>query len=188
MIKVDKMDFSYGESRVLNGFSAEFPNGITALTGESGCGKTTLLYLLAGLLKPDSGTIDGIMGKRISFVFNEPRLLPWYDVKKNITLCAQDINKVPEIMKLTETDEFSDKFPPELSAGMAQRVSLARALAYGGDILLMDEPFKALDPEMRQRIKSGCFSYFNGETIIYATHEETAQITERRVDMKPSRA
>ncbi|MBO4317778.1 MAG: ATP-binding cassette domain-containing protein [Mailhella sp.] len=128
-------------------FSAE---GITVVVGKSGCGKTTLLKLIAGLEKPSSGTILIPQGMKTGVVFQEARLMPWLTVEKNIAFglhgrSAQDSGAIRELIELVGLAGFEKAHPDQLSGGMQQRAALARALAIDPDLLLMDEPFAALD-------------------------------------------
>lgn len=124
--------------------------GVTVLMGESGRGKTTLLSLILGLIKPDSGSITHAY-QRIACAFQEPRLLPDRTAIENVTYVLHGKNRQDKqqlaksmLQKLGIADAC-DKYPAELSGGMQQRVSLARALLYGGDLLILDEPFRGLD-------------------------------------------
>lgn len=125
--------------------------GVICLWGASGCGKTTLLRLLAGLARPDSGEIQ--LPARVATVFQEDRLLPWQTVWENIRLPAgttdADAQKMLSALDLTEV---RDMHPAHISGGQQRRVALARALAYKSDLLLLDEPFTGLDePVWRQK-------------------------------------
>lgn len=170
-ISLQNITVSYDGKSVFENYSCDFTKRICAVMGKSGCGKTTLLNVIAGLKKTDDGILTGTQDKRIACVFNEPRLLPWYSVRKNILLCCKDPQKLDDILQLTECSDFADKFPTELSAGMAQRASIARALAFEGDILLMDEPFKALDSTLKETMIKRCLGYFKGEHLIFVTHD-----------------
>ncbi len=136
---------------VFGDFSMELREGeALAVMGESGSGKTTLVKLLLGLIEPDSGTVEGFEEKRVSVVFQEDRLLPWYSAKENIALVLHGMDKAEreqkalELLAETELSEAADKPIHELSGGMQRRVSIARALAFGGDIIILDEPLKGL--------------------------------------------
>ena len=124
--------------------------GAIALMGPSGVGKTTLLRLIGGLLQPISGKIEGIRGKKVSFLFQEDRLLPWATAEKNVAL-SSDAEKAKYWLSQMEIENPS-LYPQEMSGGMQRRAALARALAFGGDILILDEPFKGLDEALRERI------------------------------------
>lgn len=142
--------------------------GVVAVLGASGAGKTTFLRLFMGLLPVVEGEITGLAGKRISVVFQEDRLLPWLTVKANISVVCSDQERVNKVLKDMELEDISNKYPKELSGGMQRRVALARALAFGGDILLLDEPFKGLDDELKGRIIGRIRDAF--KLIIIATH------------------
>lgn len=124
--------------------------GAVALMSPSGMGKTTLLRLIGGLLKPIQGEIKGLDGKKISFLFQEDRLLPWASAEKNVALADSDKDARHWLNQMEIEDPSLS--PRELSGGMQRRVALARAMAYGGDILILDEPFKGLDEALRERI------------------------------------
>ena len=125
--------------------------------GPSGCGKTTLLRVALSLQPPDAGTVSGDAG-RTAAVFQEPRLLPWRTAAENVNAVLSDTEAtMPEALSMLDRVELSDaaeKYPAELSGGMQQRVSIARALAYRPDLLVLDEPFRGLDDELRGRIVS----------------------------------
>ena len=147
----------FGNTQAIRDLSLEFPtSGIVAIMGPSGCGKTTILQLLAGLLQPTSGTVR-CSAKSIAYVFQEPRLLPWRSVSDNIRLSRADIKTAPDRsveawLNAVGLADCADKFPDELSGGMRQRVSIARALYCDSELLLMDEPFQGLDHEIKARI------------------------------------
>jgi NitT/TauT family transport system ATP-binding protein len=154
--------------------------GITAVLGPSGCGKTTLLNILSGVLDPDAGRIEGLEEKRISYLFQEPRLLPWKTVFQNVEFVLLDIlpplerkQRVDHTLDLVGLADFSGYYPEELSGGMKQRLAMARAFAYPADLILMDEPFQALD----LRLKIGLAKSFNAawlqvdRTAIFVTHD-----------------
>lgn len=180
MISVKSISFAYknasGESEkpILSGFSLDLPeNTVTAVMGESGSGKTTLAKLLIGLEKPDSGEITGLDGLRVSAVFQEDRLLPWYSARKNIAAVlkgtkAENAALTDEILCEMELTASADKPIRELSGGMQRRVAIGRALAFGGDLLILDEPLKGLDPELQNRIVPRIKSRFS--TILLITH------------------
>jgi len=159
------------------------------VVGKSGCGKTTLLRLLSGLEAPSSGTIEfsGAIPK-IGFVFQEPRLMPWLTVSENIafsakTLCSsQPKIHLPESSSLLTTlglTKFANAYPSQLSGGMAQRVALGRTLFQNPDIILMDEPFSALDYFTRHGLQETLLTLFQQErkTIIFVTHDVEEAIT-----------
>ena len=122
------------------------------LLGPSGCGKSTLLNLVIGLYHVTSGSID-VGGRRMALMFQEPALFPWLTVQQNVEMgmrfravgAAERRSKARDLLRLVHLDGFAERRPHELSGGMRQRVAIARALAQEADVLLMDEPFGALD-------------------------------------------
>lgn len=158
------------------------PGEFLSLLGPSGCGKSTALRLLAGLLEPTSGTIEWSANQRpeIGFVFQEPTLMPWASVFNNVYLpmklrgdthvAAQaEINAVLDMVGLRD---FVHAYPRELSGGMKMRVSLARALALRPPLLLLDEPFAALDEITRSKLNDDLLALQKelGTTIVFVTH------------------
>ena len=144
------------------------------LMGESGCGKTSLLRLIAGLIRPTSGKIVRTTD-RIAMQFQEPRLLPNRTAAENINVVLSDRRTtLPEArawLSRVGLADAADLYPDELSGGMAQRVSLARALAYRGDILLLDEPFRGLNAELREQIISLVLAEARHTALILVTHD-----------------
>ncbi|WP_175354225.1 MULTISPECIES: ABC transporter ATP-binding protein [Bacillaceae] len=162
---------------VLKNVNVEFPqNSISVILGKSGCGKTTLLRILANLEQCDAGEVSINSNEKISFVFQEPRLMPWLPVSKNITfgLEKQKINdvEIEELMNLIGLKKFEKAYPHQLSGGMQQRVALARALAYDPSFILMDEPFAALDYFTREAMQKELIriNQLKKKSIIFVTH------------------
>jgi len=151
------------------------------VVGPSGCGKTTLLHIIGGLLAPDSGTISFNRGSgRCGFVFQEPRLLNSCTVRQNLMLAMKHIKSeseknqvMGEVLCFLELLEFIDFYPNQLSGGMAQRVALARALCRQPDIMLMDEPFSALDAFLRRKLQDELLNLYHERhlTIVFVTHD-----------------
>lgn len=172
---------SYGTHEVLRDFNASFAEGqITCIMGPSGCGKTTLLNIIGGVIAPDSGTLSGFGGLRFSYIFQEPRLLPWMSVRQNVdfvlsrSLSENDRReRCDEFLKLVELEEFADFLPSQLSGGMSQRVAIARAFAFPSDVILMDEPFKGLDADLRRNIIRRFLEIWQRDrrTVICVTHD-----------------
>jgi len=156
MIVCRELTVNYGMGNVLQNFSFEFPErGTVCLSGPSGCGKSTLLNVLAGLVKPRGGSLTGLEGKRISVVFQSDRLLPWRSAAENLACVREDLplSQAQELLtRLGFEKEDTAKFPHELSGGMRRRVAIGRALHYGGDVLLLDEPFTGLDRPLAGKI------------------------------------
>jgi ABC-type nitrate/sulfonate/bicarbonate transport system ATPase subunit/ABC-type nitrate/sulfonate/bicarbonate transport system permease component len=201
MVRLDRLSFSYAlKGRtipVLSGIDATFERGaITAIVGRSGCGKSSLLRLIAGLASPDSGKlfIDGEPGGRIrpktSIIFQDFGLLPWESVRGNAELglaargvsAAQRRARVAPILEELELKPFSKLFPARLSGGMRQRVAVARALAGDSDLLLLDEPFSSLDAITRESLQETLLETQrrHGTTVILVTHsiEEAAYLAD----------
>ena len=155
MIKLENITLRYGEKLVLDRFSLEIPRkGLTALSGPSGCGKTTLLRVMAGLARPEEGTVSGVDLRKISFLFQEDRLLPWRTVSQHIAdvLSRSRRGEVGRWLSFSELEEEGGAYPAALSGGMARRLALARCAALGGSLLLLDEPFAGVDQERTARI------------------------------------
>lgn len=151
MIEIRDLTIKFGEKTILDGFNATFPDsGIVIIRGESGIGKTTLLRTIAGLLRPQKGSITGLENRKLSFVFQEPRLIANKTALYNAAL-ASDKETALEILQRLGIDNLKDEMSENLSGGEKQRVSLARAFAYSTDVVLLDEPFTGLDEENRQR-------------------------------------
>lgn len=179
--KISNLHKKFGDLYVLKDFNMEVDeNKVICILGPSGCGKTTLFNLIAGVSEPDEGEISGFEGKKISYLFQEPRLLKWRTVEENIDFVLKDkmhkeerkeiINKYLKIVGLSE---YKDFYPSKLSGGMKQRVSIARAFAYNSDILLMDEPFKSLDLELKLNLIN-CFNELwrlDNRTVFFITHD-----------------
>jgi NitT/TauT family transport system ATP-binding protein len=173
-----------------------------SLLGPSGCGKSTALRIIAGLAAPTSGDVqlshhDGaaLPGQGIGFVFQEPTLMPWTSVRENVRLplklahvpSSESDTRVIEALRRVGLAEFADSFPRELSGGMKMRVSLARALVTDPDILLMDEPFAALDEITRFRLNDELLGLWRNlkKTVIFVTHSvfESVYLSQRVVVM-----
>ena len=170
MIGLSHVTAGYPGKRVLTDFSLKLPeNGATALMAPSGYGKTTLLRVLAGLLRPKNGEITGLEGKKIAFMFQEDRLLPWLTAEKNVEIVSSP-EKAAYWLRQMEIED-GGRYPKELSGGMRRRVALARAMAFGGDVLLLDEPFKGLDEALRARVTGRIRGVF--PLTVLSIHDET---------------
>ena len=154
------------------------PGEFTCLIGASGCGKSTLLSLVAGLEKPTAGEIS--VGGRVALMFQEPALFPWLSAGANVELAlrargvgrANRKRRAAELLETVNLGGFGRKRPHELSGGMRQRVALARALAQDADVLLMDEPFGALDAMTRDLLHDELDRVCAGRnlTVLFVTH------------------
>lgn len=151
MIELKNISFSYGELQILNNFSLTIKSGeVVQLCGESGSGKTTIARIVLGLENADCGNV--LVPKKISVVFQEDRLLENFDVQKNIRLVLkkEQYAFADSLLKEFGLYDIRKKRVSELSGGMKRRVALIRAIAYGGDALVLDEPFNGLDFENKR--------------------------------------
>ena len=182
MIRIENISKSFGGKQVLKNLSAEIPeSGIFAVSGVSGSGKTTLLRILAGLEKPDGGTISELDGKKISVMFQNDRLLPWLTALENIAVvCNRETAE--KWLEKVELLPAADKKPNELSGGMQRRVAVARALAADYELMLLDEPLTGLDGELRLRVMRRIQADLKGRTAIWITHDpDTAALLDAPV-------
>ena len=176
MLELKGIRLSFHGKEVLRNCDLLLPEGgRVALMGPSGCGKSTLLRVALGLQKPDAGTVSGRPG-RTAAVFQEPRLLPWRTAEENVNLVLSDnASTLPNARKWlgrVELEEAAGLYPAELSGGMQQRVSLARALAFRPELLVLDEPFKAMDDALCQRMLCLVGEQLAGVSLLMATHSE----------------
>lgn len=205
IVEVRGISKTYGtEVEALRGIDLDFPRGkLTCLLGPSGCGKTTLLKIIAGLVAPNAGTVtvDGKLvtgpGPERAFVFQDFALLPWATVLRNVAF-GLELRRVPKAERETiarrHIDEvglagFENKYPHELSGGMRQRVGLARALSMEAKVLLLDEPFSAVDEQNRRKFQEDLIRLraTENKTFIFVTHsiEEAVYIADRIVLLSP---
>ena len=155
MIKVVHISVNFGDKQVMEDFSLKIPEaGVTVLRGPSGCGKTTLLRVLGGLHKDYSGEVLGVSPKETAFLFQENRLLPWRTAEQHITdvLPKNRRQEAGSFLELVELSGEEGSYPAQLSGGMCRRLALARCLALGGKLFLLDEPFTGVDPARARRI------------------------------------
>jgi NitT/TauT family transport system ATP-binding protein len=195
---------NYGDVEALRDMSLDFPKGqLTSLLGPSGCGKTTLLKIIAGLLIPNQGEVyvnDQIVtepGPDRAFVFQDFALMPWASVIRNVAF-GLELRKVAKserediarkYIKQVGLDGFENSFPHELSGGMRQRVGLARALSVDSPVLLMDEPFSAVDEQTRRKFQEELLQLVKNEnkTFIFVTHsiEEAVYVSDQVAILLP---
>lgn len=184
-VQLRNIDFSYDGSDFFRDFSIDIPDSrVSVFLGPSGCGKTTLLNLINGLLIPQAGQINRGQGAdsnpNISVLFQEPRLLPWRSIRRNIEIILQkhmgrelSRHTAEKYLKLVELKDYMDYYPAGLSGGMRQRAAIARAFAYPASMILMDEPFQALDLGLKMSLTS-LFSRLwieDRRTAIFVTHD-----------------
>jgi NitT/TauT family transport system ATP-binding protein len=174
--------FGTGNQRVvaLEGVTLDVERGdFVCLLGASGCGKSTLLNLIAGLDKPTSGRVD-VRAERTGLMFQEAALFPWLTVRGNVEIALKLAGmprnerraRAQELLEMVHLGDFAKRRPHELSGGMRQRTALARALAQDADVLLMDEPFGALDAMTRDLLHDELEALWTatGKTVIFVTH------------------
>ena len=176
MLEGKGLCLSFGEKAVLRDCDLRLPAGARlALMGPSGCGKTTLLRVALGLQPPDAGTVDNRF-RRTAAVFQEPRLLPWRTALENVNLVLSDtpstFGTARHWLERLELADAAALYPGELSGGMQQRLALARALAAEPDLLVLDEPFRALDDALRARVLQTVNEACPGAALLLATHSE----------------
>jgi len=193
-----------GGTEALRDLTLDFPAGkLTTLLGPSGCGKTTLLKIIAGLVAKDAGTVE-VLGREVSapgperaFVFQDFALLPWADVLRNVAF-GLELRGTPQSEREAVAERyianvglkgFERRYPHELSGGMRQRVGLARALAVKAEVLLLDEPFSAVDEQTRRKFQEDLLQLVSQEkkTFIFVTHsiEEAVYLSDRIVLLSP---
>lgn len=174
MIALEDVSFAYGEKPVLQSVSLTLPDtGAVCLFGASGCGKTTLLRLLAGLEKPDDGRITGMHGKRVAMQFQEDRLLPWLTVLENVALALKGPDtreRAAEWLALVGLTDAAEYRPAALSGGMRRRAALARALAAQADVLLLDEPFSGMDEGSWRELAEHIAAGYANRLVVLVTH------------------
>lgn len=199
-VTLQSVSRSFGAFAALQPISLEIPKGqFIAILGPSGCGKSTLLRIVSGLDRPSSGTLnrDRPDGSGVAYVFQDAHLLPWRSVLANVVL-PLELRRFPkrqrtavaiETLKQVGLSDFLYHYPAELSGGMRMRVSLARALVTDPSLLLLDEPFAALDEITRQQLDEQLLALWRrrGMTVLFVTHSimEAAFLAERAVVMSP---
>jgi len=180
-LEIKRLNKKFGEITLFRDFDISFADAtITCILGPSGCGKTTLLNTIGDLSKPDSGSLSGFNQRAISYIFQDPRLLPWKTVKENIlfvlpeSIPSEKRKKMAEsFIRMVELEDFADFYPSKLSGGMRQRVSIARAFAYPSDIILMDEPLKGLDLKLKLNLIRTFSRIWQSDrrTVIFVSHD-----------------
>jgi NitT/TauT family transport system ATP-binding protein len=206
LIEFNQVSLRFGAEILYERIDLDVREGeLLCILGPSGCGKSTALRVLAGLLPVDGGTvtIDGESPAQrwrdMAFVFQNPRLLAWRTAKQNVTLGmelrqlglsrAEMEGRADDLLRLVGLAADSGKYPRMLSGGERQRVSLARALAVEPRIILMDEPFSALDPSTRRRMRYELVEIWQrtGKTIVFVTHDvdEALELADRIVLLSP---
>lgn len=184
LIQLNNIDVTYSDNKGIHAINLSIETGeIIAITGKSGCGKSTLLRLLSGLIQPTSGSMN-LATNQIKMVFQHHALLPWLTVSQNIEIGLQyqglsiknQQQRISEVLNLIGLPDVAKKRPNQLSGGMCQRIGFARALISEPAILLMDEPFSALDAMTSEELSEAFFSMirqrqFKTESVVYVTHD-----------------
>ena len=176
MLELKDISLRLGDKQVLRGCGLRLDDGERiALMGPSGCGKTTLLRVALSLQKPDAGEVS-CSWNRIGVVFQEPRLLGWRTAAENVDLVLSDGPETAAEAALwldrLELGEARELYPAELSGGMQQRLSIARALAVRPELLVLDEPFKAMDEALAARVRQTVAQALSDSALLLVTHSE----------------
>lgn len=180
MVEFHSVTMKFSDKTILKNCSFSLKKGEhIAIMGPSGSGKTTILKLIARQLSPTSGSVH-VAAEKISYMFQEPRLLPWLTAEENVNLVLSDhastMGVARDWLDIVGLSDSLSKRPAQLSGGMRQRVSLARALAYGGELFLLDEPMSALDADMAEEMLELLKLHTQGKSLIFVTHSlEQAQ-------------
>ena len=181
IIRIENINKRYGDNIIFNNFQIDFyENKINCILGKSGCGKTTLLNIISGVVKNDESDFKGIEDLGVSYIFQDDRLIDWLSVEDNIKLVIKkhySEDKVNELcekyLKLVGIYEYKNYYPQRLSGGMRQRVNIARAFIYPSKIIIMDEPFKSIDIKNKQIIMENFKKILeeDNRTVLFVTHD-----------------
>jgi len=179
-LEIKGLGKKYDKHIIFRDFDITFKdNVINCILGASGCGKTTLLNIISGLDKYDQGEILGVENTTFSYIFQEPRILDWYTVEENMWYVMGGMDRDAALLRIsryldvTGLTKFKTYYPGQLSGGMKQRLSIARAFAYPGKVLLMDEPFKGLDIRLKRELTDEFIRLWKEDkrTVLFVTHE-----------------
>ena len=182
MIQISNLTLAYGDKLVLDRFSLTLPDtGVTVLSGPSGCGKTTLMRCIAGLERPQGGTIAGLSPQETAFLFQEDRLFPWRTAEQHIldVLPKARRGEADRWLALVGLEAEKAAYPAALSGGMKRRLALARTLAFGGRLYLLDEPFTGVDGERVKALMAALREL--GTPVLLSSHEELVRTLADRV-------
>lgn len=203
MLSVNNLAKTYANGvQALDNVSFEVQSGeILAIVGGSGCGKSTLLRLMSGLDQPTSGAVTlrnqpiTVPHPLINMIFQEPRLLPWLTIDNNIAFGIRHLEgkeqkaRIADVLETVHLTGYGNRWPKELSGGQAQRVALARALVTQPEVMLLDEPFSALDAMTRARLQQHLLDIWKAThaTMVIVTHDidEAIALAHRVIVMKP---
>ena len=181
IIRIENINKRYKDNIIFEDFQIDFyENKINCILGKSGCGKTTLLNIISGVVKNDESDFKGIEDLGVSYIFQDDRLIDWLSVEDNIKLVIKkhySEDKVNELcekyLKLVGIYEYKNYYPQRLSGGMRQRVNIARAFIYPSKIIIMDEPFKSIDIKNKQIIMENFKKILeeDNRTVLFVTHD-----------------
>jgi len=181
IIRLENINKKYDETIIFNDFKIDFyENKVNCILGKSGCGKTTLLNIISGVIENDKNNFKGIEDFSISYIFQEDRLIDWLTVEENIKLVVKkhynekEMNELCEkYLKLVGIYEYKDYYPQRLSGGMRQRVNIARAFIYPSKVIIMDEPFKSIDIKNKLMIMDNFKDILkeDNRTVLFVTHD-----------------
>ncbi|MCG8549351.1 MAG: ATP-binding cassette domain-containing protein [Desulfobacterales bacterium] len=181
-VSFENVSMAFGRHTLFENLSLDIPPGqVVGIQGPSGAGKSTLLKMAAGLGRPVNGRVR-VHAHPLGYVFQEPRLLGWYTARENISLALEAAGMPVKTAKQTaskylkdlDLSGFENHYPRELSGGMNQRISIARALSVSPELLLLDEPFTGLDPALKDRVKERIWAVVEKTKacVIHVTHSK----------------
>jgi len=175
-INIINLKKSFDDKKVLNGIFLKVEEGEKiVIKGPNGCGKTTLLKIIAGLIKPDEGIVEIGPGIKISFMFQNPIFLPWLNMEENLNLTCKDPVKLKELIDYFKLKNYLNLFPQQLSGGYLQIFSFVRTLTIPHNLLLLDEPFKSLDINLKEKAKAFLKYHLDNNkktTLLMVSHQE----------------
>lgn len=179
-ISIDGLSLRFGEQQIFHDFNFQLPKGrFSSLLGGSGVGKSTLLRIIAGLEKNYQGVVSYLGGNDIAYMAQQDALYPWLSIMDNVQLCAhlsdrkstKTKDRALQLLAQVKMDNHIHKKIHELSGGQRQRVALARTLMMDADLVLMDEPFSALDAVTRHELQALSYELLQGKTVLLITHD-----------------
>lgn len=175
-IQLIRLSKQFDQKQIFCDLNATFLEGrINCLMGASGVGKTTIINILMGLIKPDSGEVRGIQGKKIAVVFQEDRLIEHWDAVRNVRLVCDksiSVDRVEHEFLAVGLDDYKDKLVKNFSGGMRRRVAIVRAMVAKSDMIILDEPFKGLDETLKKQVMEYVKQRSKGKTVIIVTHDK----------------
>ena len=181
IIRIENINKRYDDNVIFENFKIDFyENKINCILGKSGCGKTTLLNIISGVIQNDTKDFKGIENVGISYIFQDDRLIDWLTVEDNIKLVIKKYYNEKEInelcdkyLKLVGIYEYKNYYPQRLSGGIRQRVNIARAFIYPSKLIMMDEPFKSIDIKNKLMIMENFKNILekDNRTVLFVTHD-----------------